>query len=187
MFLGGGVLAEAALFCRDTLKPKGVRGQWGPLLTLLSIGLKVLLRPARPEDADRIDRPQHMRVIADDELLSDGWQMALLATTLHRLVLNARPFWGSCAGLEDEKMAHTTQALRVSLFNYPPPFLPRWLPVVLWGGPNRKLPPSMHSRCATRLEITTRGRFVLDGEEILPPADEPLIVQRGPTLRYLLG
>ena len=188
MFLGGGVLAEATLFCRDTFNRKGLRGQWGPLLTMLSIGLKALFRPARPEDTDRIDRPRHMRVVADNELLGEGWQVAVLATTLNKLVLNARPFWGACTdtGQHDET-SETAQALRVSLFNYPPPFLLRWLPVVMWGGPDRKVHPSMHSRCVNRLEVTVSDRLVLDGEEVQPPENEPLIIERGPTLRYLLG
>ena len=188
MFLGGGVLAEATLFCRDAFNRKGLRGQWGPLLTMFSVGLKALFRPARPEDTERIDRPQRMRVVADNELLGEGWQVAVLATTLNRLVLNARPFWGPCAdATQGDETPETAQALRVSLFNYPPPFLLRWLPVAMWGGPDRKVHPSMHSRCASRLELTVTDRLVLDGEEVPPPANEPLIVERGPTLRYLLG
>ena len=183
MFLGGGVLAEATLFCRDTFNRKGLRGQWGPLLTMLSVGLKAILRPAGPEDVHRIDRPQRMRVVVDDEPLGEGWQVAVLATTLNKLVLNARPFWGAC----DDTSGEMEQALRVSLFNHPPPFLLRWLPVVLWGGPERRVHPCMHSRCATRLEVAAQGRFVLDGEEVALPADEPLIIERGPTLRYLLS
>ena len=188
MFLGGGVLAEATLFCRDAFNRKGLRGQWGPLLTMFSVGLKALLRPARPEDAHRIDRPQRMRVVADNELMGEGWQLAVLATTLNKLVLNARPFWGPCAGAGQRgETPKTAQVLRVSLFNYPPPFLLRWLPVAMWGGSNRKVHPSMHSRCATRLELTVTDRLVLDGEEVPPPVNEPLIVERGPSLRYLLG
>ncbi len=188
MFLGGGVLAEATLFCRDTFNRKGLRGHWGPLLTMLSVGLKAIFRPAGPEDVQRIDRPQRMRVVVDNEPLGDGWQVAVLATTLNKLVLNARPFWGPCTGAEQRgETPDSAQALRVSLFNYPYPFLLRWLPVVLWGGTNRRVHASMHSRCASRVEVATQGRFVLDGEEVHPPAGEPLIIERGPTLRYLLG
>ncbi len=183
MFLGGGVLAEATLFCRDTFNRKGLRGHWGPVLTLLSVGLKAIFRPAKPGEERRIDRPQEMRVVVDGEVLGDGWKVAVLATTLSKLVLGARPFWGACDGAVEE----AEQALRVSLFDYPPPFLLRWLPVVLWGGPERRVHPSMHSRCAQRLEITVRERLVLDGEEVLPPEDGPLIVERGPVLRYLLA
>ena len=183
MFLGGGVLAEATLFCRDTFNRNGLRGHWGPILTLLSVGLKAIFRPAKPGEEQRIDRPQQMRVVVDGAVLGDGWQVAVLATTLKKLVLNARPFWGRCDGAAEE----VEQALRVSLFNYPPPSLLRWLPVVLWGGPERRVHPSMHSRCAERVEIAVRGRLVLDGEEVWPPEEEPLIVERGPTLRYLLA
>ena len=183
MFLGGGVLAEATLFCRDTFNRKGLRGHWGPILTLLSVGMKALFRPARPGQEERVDRPQQMRVLADGEVLGEGWQVAVLATTLEKLVLNARPFWGRCDGAA----AAMGQALRVSLFNYPPPFLLRWLPVVLWGGQERRVHPSMHSRCAERVEISVRGRLVLDGEEVWPPEEGPLVVERGPALRYLLS
>ena len=179
MFIGAGVLAEATLYCRDVFnRGKGIRGQWGPLLTMLKVGGQALLKPAGPEDTQRVDRPHEMRVLADGELMGEGWQLAVLATTLRRLVLGARPFWGGCAHEDGAVM-------RVSLFGWPAPFLPRWLPVVLYGGERRRVHERMKSRCARRLEVMTNSRFAMDGEEILPREGEPLIIEQGPDMRYL--
>ncbi len=189
MFLGAGVVAEATLYCRDTFNRRGMRGQLGPLLTLLSVGAKAIFRPARPEDEHRIDRPHRMRVLADGAPLADGWQVALLASTLRKLVLGARPFWGL-----DETTARRIASgeapspLRLSVFGWPLPFIPRWLPVVLYGGESRKLPPGMASRVIERAEVQTPARFAMDGEEMVPEsADKPLVIERGPQMRYLLS
>ncbi len=180
MFLGGGVLAEATLFCQQRFNSKGVRGQWGPLLTMLKVGGQALLRPADPQDERRVDRPHRMRVLADGEEVASGWQTALLITTLRRLVLGARPFWGDC-GDEGE------EAMRLSVFGHPPPFLPRWLPVVLYGGERRRLPPGMTSRCARRVELEIEQRLVLDGEKVPAPKGGRLLVEKGASLSYLRG
>ncbi len=183
MFIGAGVLAEATLYCRDVFnRGAGIRGQWGPLLTMLKVAGKALLRPARPGEEQRIDRPHEMRVRADGELLGEGWQVALLATTLRKLVLGARPFWGGCA----EGMGAAEMPLRVSLFGYPVPFLPRWLPKVMYGSEERRMHERMTSRCAWRLEVETTSRFVMDGEEIAVPRNAPLVIERGPVMRYLV-
>ena len=180
MFIGAGVLAEATLYCRDVFnRDKGIRGQWGPLLTMLKVGGQALFRPAGPEDGQRIDRPHRMRVLADGEVMGEGWHVAVLATTLNKLVLNARPFWGGCAEPEG--------GMRVSLFRWPVPFLPRWLPVVLYGGEQRRVHESMQSRCARRLEVESASRFAMDGEEVLAREGEPLVIERGAVMRYLTG
>ena len=189
MFLGGGVLAEATLYCQEAFNRRGMRGQLGPLLTMLSVGAKAILRPAGPEDEDRIDRPHEMCVLADGKTLAEGWQVALLATTLRKLVLGARPFWG----LDEATARRITTGelpspLRLSVFGWPLPFIPRWLPVVLYGGENRKMPPGMQSRLVERAEVHTPARFVMDGEEMVrESADKPLIIERGPQMRYLLS
>ena len=183
MFIGAGVLAEATLYCQQAFNSKGLRGQWGPLLTMLKVGGQALLRPAGPGEEGRIDRPHEMRVLADGQVLGEGWQVALLATTLRKLVLGARPFWGGCA----EGVPEAEMPLRVSLFGHPVPFPLRWLPKVLYGGEGRRLHESMKSRCARRLEVETASRFVMDGEEIARRADGPLIIEQGPAMRYLVG
>ena len=178
MFIGGGAVAEATLYCRDVFnRGKGIRGQWGPLLTLLKVVGQALLRPAAPEDVERIDRPHQMRVVADGKVLGEGWHVAVMATTLNKLVLGARPFWGGC----DEPGG----GLRVSLFRWPMPSLTRWLPVVLYGGEQRRVHESMQSRCAQRLEVATTSRYAMDGEEIRARQGEPLIIERGADMRYL--
>ncbi len=178
MFLGGGAIAAATLHCQQAFNDKGVRGQRAAFATLMSALRKALFSgPASPDDAGRLDRPFPMTIHRGDEMLADGLQLAMLATTLRKLVLGARPFWG---GAQEG-------AMRVSIFGHPPPSLLRWLPFVLYGGETRRMPPSMTSLCASEIAVRTPSGFILDGEAFDPPADAPLRITTGADFTYLLG
>ncbi len=177
MFLGGGAIAAATLYCQRAFNARGVRGQWATAATLAAgVGRALFGGPARPDDESRFDRPFPMVVRADGETLARGEQLAFLATTLQKLVLGARPFWGGGEG-----------GMRVSVFGWPPPFLLRWLPVVLYGGEARRLPAGMRSIAPEAVEIETSSPLVLDGEPFAPPRDAPLRVTRGADFTYLIG
>ncbi len=180
MFLGGGAIAAGTLYCQEAFNRKGVRGNTlAPALTLLRAAGKALFAgPAAPEEEDRLDRPWPMRVIADGEPVGDGLHIALLVSTLKRLVFGARPF------VETDH----EEALRFSLFRHPPPSLLRWLPVIIWARKQpERLPPGMISRPVTRLEVKTSAPFVIDGEKLMSPEDEPLRISLGPVFTFLRG
>lgn len=177
MFLGGGAIAAATLYCQSAYNAKGVRGQKAALATFAKAAGKALFGGrARADDESRFDRPFPMTVRHGGDILARGDQLAILATTLEKLVLGARPFWGGRGG-----------DVRLSLFGYPPPFLPRWLPFVLYGGEERKMPAGMTSLCLEAFEVETQSGFVLDGEPFDPPESAPLRVSRGADFTYLLG
>jgi hypothetical protein len=178
MFLGGGAIAAATLHCQTAFNAKGVRGQKAALATMAkAIGKALFGGPASRDDESRFDRPFPMTVRgAEGAVIAQGDQLALLATTLEKLVLGARPFWGGRDG-----------DMRVSVFGYPPPFLIRWLPFVLYGGEGRRMHESMKSLCLEAFEVETSSGFVLDGEPFEPPREEPLRVSRGADFTYLLG
>ncbi len=179
MFLGGGAIARGTLFCQERFNRKGVRGDWlAPALTLAAAaGRAILGGPADPEDEDRLDRPAPMTVRADGQLTSDGLHVAVLATTLEKLVFGARPF-----------LPGGTEKLKVGVFAHPPPSLVRWLPVLLWGRKKgRTWPESIRLLHADRLEIATTAPFILDGEQVMPPAAAPLRVEIGPRFTYIRG
>ncbi len=180
MFLGGGAIAAGTLYCQEAFNRKGVRGNTlAPALTLMRTAGKALFAgPPAPEEEDRLDRPWPMRVTADGEIIGDGLHVALLVSTLDRLVFGARPF------VESEYDG----ALRFSLFRHPPPSLLRWLPVIIWARKDPKsLPPGMISRPVKKIEVKTSAPFVIDGERLLPPIDEPLRISLGPTFTFLRG
>jgi len=158
MFLGGGAIAAATLYCQRAFNRRGIRGGLANAATLAVAVGRTLLGLG--------GEPRH-----------EGDQLAVLVTTLEKLILGARPFWGGGG-----------RGMRVSVFGHPPPrFLLRWLPAVLYGGEERRLPENMRSYTATTVEIATPSGFILDGESFMPPQDEPLRISLGPEFTYLTG
>ena len=174
MFLGGGAIAEATLYCQRAFNRRGIRGGPANAATLaIAVGRTLLGLGGGGEG--RFDRPHPMTVKVEGALRHEGDQLAVLVTTLEKLILGARPFWGGGG-----------KGMRVSVFGHPPPrFLLRWLPAVMYGGEERRLPENMHSYTAENLEIATPSGFILDGEPLAPPADAPLRISLGPDFTYL--
>lgn len=174
MFAGAGAVWQATRYCQDAVHRTGLKGDWATFATLAAAVARALLMRPDPGNAARIDRPHAMRVTADSTLRGEGDHLAFIATTLEKLILGSRPFWGGATG-----------PVRASLFPYPPPNLARWLIPALFGGEDRTPPPGAASFCAHLIEITTASSFVLDGEFFDPPEDEALRIETGPELAYV--
>ena len=176
MFLGGGAIAAATLYCQRAFNRRGIRGGLANAATL-AVAVGRTLLGLGGDETERFDRPHPMTIRVEGEPRHEGDQLAVLVTTLEKLILGARPFWGGGGG-----------GMRVSVFGHPPPrFLLRWLPAVMYGDEERRLPENMHSYIATTLEIATSSGFILDGEAFMPPQDEPLRISLGPEFTYLTG
>jgi len=102
--------------------------------------------------------------------------VAFLATTLDRLVMGARPFWGGGSG-----------AIRATAIPHPLPSLIRWTLPVLYGGEDRQLPAGLRSWRCDRLAVSSPTPYVLDGEFFDGPADGPLKIETGAVLTYITG
>ena len=109
----------------------------------------------------------------------DGDQLLFLATTLDRLVLRARPFWG---GERAEP-----GAIRATAIAYPPPAIARHALSVLYGGEDRHLPDGYFSMRAQRISLEQNDPFILDGQSFEAPHDGPLIIEQGYEFEYLCG
>lgn len=173
MFLGTGALSEAALFCQRTFNARGVKGNWATFSTLASAVSRSLFTASNPHDPSRFDRPFGISVEADGKVLA-GQHLLMLATTLEKLILQTRPFWGG-------KQAQ----IRATMIPYPVPPLPRWLFPVLYGGEGRKGPPGALSFSTAELAIRSTARFVLDGEFFDSRENEALRVETGPVFTYV--
>jgi len=97
-------------------------------------------------------------------------------TTLDKLVLGARPFWG-----------HGDRPLRATSVAYPPPNLMRYLLPVMYGSDESVTAPGCVSFGAQVVEAGFAGAFLIDGEFFEAPADEPLRIEAGIELEYLCG
>jgi diacylglycerol kinase (ATP) len=174
MFLGTGAASEATLFAQRELNAKGVKGNTAVIATLGRAAFKAMFTAPNPHDKDRFDRPFDIRVTSGGHIYSEGPQLMMLATTLQKLVLGAKPFWGGAAG-----------PIRASVFPYPTPSILRWLLPIMYGGERRGVPKGAMSFSGHSLEITSPVSYVIDGEFFDGPKDCPLKVETGPVFTYV--
>jgi hypothetical protein len=170
MFLGAGAVAAAAAYCQTAFNARGLTGNWPVFQTLAGAVAKALFTRYDPADATRIDRPFPMSVRSPHGAIADGPQLLLLASTLERLVLGARPFSDRGEG-----------AIRATIIPYPPPSLLLWTLPILRGS----LPPASVSGRFHGFDIASSTSYVLDGEFFEGPEGEALRVETGPLFSYL--
>ena len=174
MFVGAGAVWQATEFCQDAVHRTGLKGEWATFATLATAVARAMLTRADPGDVTRIDRPHAIKVSADGLVRCDGQHLAFIATTLNRLILGSRPFWGGASA-----------PIRATVFPYPTPSFARWLIPSLFGGEDRTPPPGAASFAAECIEIVTASRFVMDGEFFDPPEVGPLNIETGPEFAYV--
>jgi diacylglycerol kinase (ATP) len=176
MFVGTGAAWQATLFCQDAVHRVGLKGDFATFATLATAISKSVFSRANPDDPARIDRPYDIELLRDGRSVLAGQHLLLLATTLDKLILGTRPFWGGKAG-----------PIRVSTIPYPVPSIARWLLPLMYGGEDRTVPEGARSVSGTTFEIATRTPFVIDGEFFDPPDDAPLRLETGVEFTYVCG
>jgi diacylglycerol kinase (ATP) len=176
MFFGTGAVSEATRYCQVAFNDKGVGGQWATFATLASVVGKSLFLAPNANDPDRFDKPYPIRLEANGKTQCDGPQLLMLATTLEKLILGTRPFWGGA-----------TAPLRTTTFPYPVPSIMRWMLPMMYGGEDRSFPQGATSTACQTCAVTCPTSFVIDGEFYDPPTDEPLRLEAGPKLDYIIA
>ncbi len=173
MFVGTGAVWRGTVFCQQAVHGTGLRGDWATFATLAAAIAKSFLS-SNAEGS--ISRPYPMAIRTASGLAFEGEQLLFLATTLERLILGCRPFWGM-----------KCDPLQASIFPYPPPNVLRWLWPAMYGSRNRKMPPGCESFTSNRIMLETQCPFVIDGEFFEPPVGEPLVIETGTELTYVCG
>jgi hypothetical protein len=171
MFFGAGGITQAIQYCRTKVHPLRLQANWAAGVTLFGLMLGWLLRGAQGGalSASRI------AVSLDDGPLEDRERLLVLATTLDRLVLGARPFWNQGG-----------QPVRYTAIAYPPRRLLRSAPRVLYGADDRKAPDEDYSSCgAGRIAMTLDGPFTLDGQMLEQSEGQPIVLSAPETLGFL--
>ncbi|WP_373504028.1 diacylglycerol kinase family protein [Aestuariivirga sp.] len=176
MFVGTGAVATGTLFCQQAFNARGVKGQWATFGTLASAVAKAVFTAPDPHDQNRLDRAYDITVEANGRRYAEGHQLLQMSTTLDKLVLNTKPFWGGKTG-----------PIRTSIFPYPVPSVLRWLLPVMYGSETRTPPPKSVSFCSDELRIASNVMFVIDGEFFDPPKDGPLKLEAGPVHTFVCG
>ncbi len=175
MFFGTGAVSEATRYCQTAFNDKGVGGNWATFATLATVLSKSVFLKPNPHDPNRFDKPYPITVKINAHTLCHGDQLMMLATTLNKLILGAKPFWGGSHG----------GPLRVTTMPYPIPSIPRWIIPSLYGSETRKSPPGALSSTCSVCEVETATSFVIDGEFHDAPKDQPLRLETGALFRYI--
>lgn len=176
MFLGTGAVWQATVFCQEVVHGTGLKGDFATFATMAAAVAKALFTRADPYDHKRIDRPYPIALRRDGMAVLDGQHLMLLATTLDKLILGTKPFWGGKNG-----------PIRVSTFPYPVPSILRWLLPLMYGGEGRGVPEGAHSYSGQLFEIASKTPFVIDGEFFEGPDEGPLRLETGPEFSYVCG
>jgi diacylglycerol kinase (ATP) len=176
MFLGTGAVWQATLFCQEAIHRVGLKGDFATFATLAAAIARSVFSPAKPDDPTRIDRPYEIGFSRVGEPAIMDRQLLLLATTLDKLILGTRPFWGGKTG-----------PIRLSTIPYPVPSIARWLLPLMYGGEDRTVPEGARSFSGTAFAIETRTPFVIDGEFFEAPTEGPLRLETGPEFTYVCG
>ncbi len=169
-FAGAGAVARAARQNQRDLNARGIKGNMAAGLTLLR-AIGAALRGDVSSDGLMRDEP--MVLVAENRPVVDGSVLLVLMSTLERLVLGARPFWNQ--GSAPLHVTHVRKPLMA---------LPTALPKLMYGGPQRRLPPSYASFDTSRLTLSLSSDILIDGEFYAPSAD-PLRISAGPSFEFV--
>ncbi len=173
MFLGTGAIAVATKYCQVMLNDKGIHGN---LATGATLGLG-LLRAAiggqSKNDPSRFDQPHDISLSVDGAILAEGRQLMALCTTLDKLILGSRPFWGG-----------KTDDIQCTTLGFPIPSLLRWTLPMMFGGEERRMPEVAHSSSGRSIALRSSSPYVVDGEFFDGPE---LHITPGPKIEYILA
>ncbi|MDT8369167.1 MAG: diacylglycerol kinase family protein [Longimicrobiales bacterium] len=163
-FFGIGAITEGVRIFEERLRGVGRPGEWAGGLAAARVALSAVL--------GRTAVPGELEVRTDWSGEGVAWDsvrvLAQIASTLDRLILGARPFWGTEAG-----------ALDVTRVEADARHLGRRLWRVALGRPGRHLRSAegYASHATDRLVLDFEGPFILDGERFeLAAGDGPLVL-----------
>ena len=149
MFFGAGTVADGVQFFDQRLRGVGL----GEHTSGLSIARVLLSLAVQGITGNTVGR--RMVSAVDGRASSEYLSIFCLASTLHRLVLGTRPYWG-----EEDGPLHYTMIEKGARAFW------RSLPRIARGRPGAKLTPERGyiSQNATAVELTFDGPFAVDGQ-----------------------
>ncbi len=171
MFFGTSGIYRAIESCRRDVHSMKLESSFAVGATFASLAVQWLLGIGRKDGVFRGDR---IAMEFDGGERVEGDYMALMATTLDRLVLGSRPYWGDGSG-----------GLKVTSIAHPPRALARYTYRLMYGGERRVLPDDYQSRSANRLSLSMSCPFTLDGELFEASVDQPVVLSSGGTLEFV--
>ncbi len=171
MFFGAGAIYRAIEVCRRVVHPMRFEGAAAGL-TMAGLLVRRAFGSGR---GDEVFRGDEISLRVDGGEARPGSRLMVLATTLDRLLLGSRPFWGEGGG-----------GLRFTSVAYPPVRFARSLYRLLYGSAPRRLPEeSYQSWNADQVELLLDCPFTLDGELFEPEPGQPVTLAAGPAIRFV--
>lgn len=170
MFFGAAAIVQGIQYCRGKIHSIGLRGEIGPGIALLRFAMAM----ARAERAIVTPVPLGVSLDGTAHTTIDCW--VAYVTTLERLLLGLRPFWGT-----------QDAPLHFSIVRARPRHWLRALPGLLRGRHNRFMTSGngYESHNAHRLRIELDSRFTVDGEIFSPAPGSPLVLTDAGALDFL--
>jgi len=149
MFFGTGIIASGSRYFQEKVKKTGLTGETASALVILRL-LTALLLKRRTEDL----KPARIRLKDDSSGIQDMSCLILFASTLNRLLLGMRPYWGQ------EVAPIRTTYIKTSPLNL-------WrslLAIVTGRHEGLVIENGYYSRNNHTLELFLNGGFIIDGE-----------------------
>ena len=172
MFFGTGAIIDGIEYCRARLHTRGVANEIGPGLAMA----RTLWGIARGDR--RFARPVAVSVAFDSAPPAPAEDvLILLVSSLERLFLGMRPYWGNEAA-----------PLHVSMIRAGAHRLLRNLPALLRGKPGRHagVAAGYQSRNVTRISLSLDGPYTLDGEMYQASrAAGPVVISAGGPVTFI--
>jgi len=164
MFFGAAAIVQGVEYCQSKVHSMGLRGEIGPGIAML----RFVVAMARGERA--IATPIPLGVSMDGAPFAAIDCGMVQVTTLERLFLGLRPFWGE----EDAPLYYSSVRAQ-------PRHWLRALPGLLRGRRNRFITPANGyvSHNVHRLQLQFDSRFIVDGEMFSPEPGIPLALSDG--------
>ncbi|GKT09078.1 diacylglycerol kinase family protein [Desulforhabdus sp. TSK] len=168
MFFGSGAILQGIDLCHGSMNPRGIRGELMPGLVMARLVSAFLA------GNEKLLPPTEMLIGLEGRQASRQRYLFALVTTLERLFLGLRPFWGN-----EHAPLHFTAVKSKSAH------LLRNLPFLLRGRHTATASPEngFFSHNVQRVRLDFRGRFTLDGE--IFEAGAPLTVESAGPARFL--
>jgi len=172
MFFGMGAVTRAIEQCRRVIHPLRIEGPGAVGLTLAGL---LIRRSIRGNRDDTVFRGDNITLQFNDGKAIPIHNLLVLISTLKRLALGTRPFWGEGNG-----------GLQVTSIAYPPTRFWRSLFPLLYGKERRNLDSEIYlSQRTNHLAITMNGPFTLDGEMFQPSPDIPVRLEAAGPVRFI--
>ncbi len=150
LFFGAATVSAGVEYFNRRLRPLGIPERLGSPLAIVRT---LLAMAVGGRGLDRMSSAMRVRVEGGPEL--DGPMVFLVVSTLHRVIVGARPFWGAGTG-----PIHLTLVERTAAGIF------RGVPRFAVGRPGNRLTPERgwHSHDTPRIEVAFDAAFIVDGE-----------------------